>query len=154
VAVFRDELVNLLHGDADAKKLSAQTFMFSEFLVKNVPDLKLSSRGQKALVQAHCHHESVMGFQDERTLLARMGLDATIPDSGCCGMAGAFGFEAEHYDISMQCGERSILPEVRRASSDTLIIADGFSCREQITQSTSRQPQHIAEVLRSALKEK
>jgi Fe-S oxidoreductase len=80
-----------------------------------------------------------------------MGLDLQYPDSGCCGMAGAFGFEKRHYEISMRIGERVILPLVREAAADTLIIANGFSCREQIEQSTGRQTLHLAEVLRMAV---
>jgi hypothetical protein len=78
-------------------------------------------------------------------------LDFDVPDSGCCGMAGAFGFEAEHYEVSIACGERVLLPEVRKAGKDTLILADGFSCREQVRQTTDRVPLHVAEVLKMAL---
>jgi hypothetical protein len=80
-----------------------------------------------------------------------MGLDVEHPDSGCCGMAGAFGFEkGEKYEISVRAGERVLLPKVREAAADTLIIADGFSCREQIAQSTNRRALHLAQVLRLA----
>jgi Fe-S oxidoreductase len=91
-----------------------------------------------------------MRFDAEEALLRRIGLDLTHPDSGCCGMAGAFGFEEKHYDLSMKVGERVLLPMVRDASPDTLIIADGFSCREQIEQSTGRGTLHFAEVLKLA----
>jgi Fe-S oxidoreductase len=76
-----------------------------------------------------------------------------VLDSGCCGMAGSFGFEEEHYEVSMKCGERVLLPAVRRADEDTLIIANGFSCREQIAQATGRQALHLAEVIRIAMQE-
>jgi len=93
-----------------------------------------------------------MGMGDEETLLKRIGLDFSLPESGCCGMAGAFGFEpGDHYDVSVACGERVLLPEVRRAGDDTLIIADGFSCREQIFQGTGRRALHVAEVIQMAL---
>jgi len=105
---------------------------------------------RKALVQAHCHHKAIMRFASEEAVLRRMGLDYEHPDSGCCGMAGAFGFEQKNYEISMRVGERVILPAVREADADTLIIADGFSCREQITQGTGREALHLAEVLRLA----
>jgi FAD/FMN-containing dehydrogenase/Fe-S oxidoreductase len=150
VAVFRDELKDLLHGDLDAKRLSEQTFVLSEFLVKKAPHAPIPKLQRKAVIQGHCHHKSVIGFKDEEHVLKEIGLDVSIPDSGCCGMAGAFGFEKEHYDVSMLCGERAILPEVRKAEAETLIIADGFSCREQIMQSTKRKPLHLAEVLRMA----
>jgi hypothetical protein len=79
-----------------------------------------------------------------------VGLDATLLDSGCCGMAGGFGFESDHYDVSVACGERKMLPAVREAAPDTLVIADGFSCREQIRQGTPRRALHLAQVLQMA----
>lgn len=93
------------------------------------------------------------GMEDDAALLSTLGLDFEILDSGCCGMAGAFGFEKEHYDVSIRCGERVLLPAVRAAERDTLIIADGFSCREQIAQTTGRRALHLAEVLQAALRE-
>jgi hypothetical protein len=93
----------------------------------------------------------LIGYESERALLARMGLQAEYPDSGCCGMAGSFGYEpGRRYQVSQACGERVILPAVRRAAPDTLIIADGFSCREQIAQATGRRPVHLAQVLKLA----
>jgi Fe-S oxidoreductase len=93
-----------------------------------------------------------MTMTDEEELLRRMGLDVTTPEPGCCGMAGSFGFErGEHYDVSILCAEKALLPEVRRASPETLVIADGFSCREQIRQGAGREAMHLAEVLRMAL---
>ena len=83
----------------------------------------------------------------EEALLRRTGLDLEHPDSGCCGMAGAFGFDAKHYDLSMKVGERVLLPLVRESDPDTIIIANGFSCREQIEQATGRKTLHLAEVL-------
>jgi len=94
----------------------------------------------------------VLRFEDEQTLLEKLGVDYAVLDSGCCGMAGAFGFEkGEHYDVSIACGERVLLPAVRAAASETLIVANGFSCREQIAQTTGRRAVHIAEVLLMAL---
>ena len=84
-------------------------------------------------------------------MLRRIGLDVEQPDAGCCGMAGAFGFERDHYEISMRVGERVLLPKVRGAAPDTLIVADGFSCREQIVQATGRQALHLSQVLQMAL---
>jgi Fe-S oxidoreductase len=92
-----------------------------------------------------------MGMGADRELLARLGLDFEVLDSGCCGMAGAFGFEADHYEVSVACAERALLPAVRSASPDTLLLADGFSCREQISQLTGRGTLHLAEVVRGAL---
>jgi hypothetical protein len=105
------------------------------------------------LVQAHCHHASVLHFDDEETVLKNIGLDVEHPDSGCCGMAGAFGFEKDKYAISMRVGERVLLPKVRQAQRDTLIVADGFSCREQIAQTTNREALHLAQVLQMALRD-
>jgi Fe-S oxidoreductase len=124
----------------------------SEFIVRE--DIALPTLERKALVQAHCHHSAVLRFSDEETVLRKMGLDVEHPDSGCCGMAGAFGFEkGEKYEISVRAGERVLLPKVREAARDTLIIADGFSCREQIAQLTNREALHLAQVLRMAQRE-
>jgi len=99
----------------------------------------------------HCHHGAVLGYDREKELLEQMGLEVTIPDSGCCGMAGSFGFErGQRYEVSQACGERVILPAVRAAPQSTVVIADGFSCREQIGQATDRRPLHLAQVLRLA----
>jgi Fe-S oxidoreductase len=152
VAVFRDELGNLFPHDLDAQRLGRQTFTLAELLVDHTPGYTPPRLARHALVQRHCHHQAVMGFDEDKELLGRVGLDADIPDSGCCGMAGSFGYEAgEHYDVSMACGERVLLPAVRAASTDTVLMADGFSCREQISQSTSRRALHVAEVLRMAM---
>jgi Fe-S oxidoreductase len=86
-------------------------------------------------------------------LLARAGLDFESLDSGCCGLAGSFGYEADHYEISMQIGERVLLPAVRSTPPETLVVADGFSCREQIAHATGRRALHLAEVLQLALRE-
>jgi FAD/FMN-containing dehydrogenase/Fe-S oxidoreductase len=152
VSVFRDELLNLFPRDEYAKKLSASVLTLSEFIQREGKDFKVPEVRRKALVQAHCHHKSVMRFDAEDHVLQRLGLDYEHPDSGCCGMAGAFGFQREHYDISMKVGERVILPMVRASDPDTLIIADGFSCREQIAQATGRHPLHLAEVMRLGIK--
>jgi Fe-S oxidoreductase len=91
---------------------------------------------------------------DEEKVLRGLGLDVEVLDSGCCGMAGSFGFEAgERYEVSMKCGEQVLLPAVRRAAEDTLIVADGFSCQEQIAQATGRRALHLAQVLQMALRE-
>jgi Fe-S oxidoreductase len=102
-------------------------------------------------VHEHCHHKSVLGTQAERALLRRVGLQLDLPDSGCCGMAGSFGFEAAKVDVSLRCAERVLLPAVRACDERTLVIADGYSCREQIAQTTSRRVHHLAEVLQMAL---
>ncbi|HKS24656.1 MAG TPA: FAD-binding and (Fe-S)-binding domain-containing protein [Thermoanaerobaculia bacterium] len=150
VSVFRDELTGLYPAHPAAKRLKESTMTLSEFLVReNVP---LPSMKAKALMQAHCHHRAIMKINAEEEVLKKIGLDLETPDAGCCGMAGAFGFEREHYEISMRVGERLILPKVREASLDTIIVADGFSCREQIAQSTPRRALHLAQVLQMALR--
>ncbi|HEY3933542.1 MAG TPA: FAD-binding and (Fe-S)-binding domain-containing protein [Gemmatimonadales bacterium] len=152
VSVFRDELPGMLPDDPDAKRLSEQTYLLSEFLAAKAPSFSVPALAAKAIVQGHCHQRSVLHFDDEVTLLKKLGIDSDVLDSGCCGMAGAFGFErGEHYRVSIACGERVLLPKVREASPDTLIVANGFSCREQIAQTTDRRALHIAEVLKMAL---
>jgi Fe-S oxidoreductase len=150
-SVFRDELTGMLPHDERAKRLSGQTFLLSEFLQRYAPDAHFPALHRRALVHGHCHHKSVMKMDAELRLLQQLGLDMDTPDSGCCGMAGAFGFESQHYDVAMKIGERVLLPAVRRASKDTLIVSDGFSCHEQIAQSTDREPLHLAEVLDMAM---
>ncbi|MGH2344646.1 MAG: (Fe-S)-binding protein, partial [Chloroflexota bacterium] len=150
VAVFRDELVNLFPGNENARRLRQQSYLLSEFLVKKVEGYQPPRLEGKALLHGHCHHKAIMGLGDEERILAQMGLTLTVPDSGCCGMAGAFGFEKDHHEISIKVGERVLLPAVRQAGKDTLIITDGFSCREQIAQCTDRRAMHLAQVLRTA----
>lgn len=152
LAVFRDELINLLPHDEDARRLHAQSFTLGAFLSQQegyVPP-KLH---RKALVHAHCHHKAIMGLGGETDILDKMELDYEVLDSGCCGMAGSFGFEEDHYDVSVACGERVLLPAVRQAQDDALIIADGFSCQEQIEELTDRRGLHLAQVLQMALEE-
>ncbi len=152
ISVFRDEAVNLLHGDEDAARLSSQTFLFSEFLVRKAKHFAPPRLDARVVVHGHCHHKAVLRFDEEVQLLRTLGVDYTVLDSGCCGMAGAFGFEkGEHYNVSMKCGERVLLPAIRRAPPDTLVVSDGFSCREQIAQTTDRRALHIAELVRMAL---
>ncbi len=153
-AVFRDELPGLFPDDEDARRLSEQTHVLSEFLRKSAPGFQPPPFARTAILQGHCHQRAIMTMTDEEELLREMGIEVTIPEPGCCGMAGAFGFErGEHYDVSIRCAERALLPEVRRASLETLVIADGFSCREQIRQGTGREALHLAEILRTAMRE-
>ncbi|MDQ2904149.1 MAG: FAD-binding protein [Chloroflexota bacterium] len=154
LAVFRDELLNLFPNDLDAQRLSKQSFLLSEFLEKMAPEYQFPQLEGQAIVHAHCHHAAIMKMKDEWAVLARLGLDFQVLDSGCCGMAGSFGFEKEHYDVSIKAGERVLLPAVRAAAPDTLIIADGFSCQEQIAQTTRRRALHLAQVLHMALHSK
>jgi FAD/FMN-containing dehydrogenase/Fe-S oxidoreductase len=151
-AVFRDELTNLFPNDQRALKLSRQTFLLSEFLEKKAAGFKPPRLEAKALVHGHCHHKSLMKMTDEEAVLQKMGIDWSTPAPGCCGMAGSFGFEKDKYDVSMAIGELELLPAVRQSPLESLIIADGFSCREQIAQGTGRHALHLAEVMALALK--
>lgn len=153
VAVFRDELVNFFPHDENARRLKEQSFLLSEFLAKKVENYQPPKLQRKAVVHGHCHQKALMRMTSEEAILKKLGIDYQLLDSGCCGMAGSFGFEKEHYDVSIKVGERVLLPAVRSADEDTLIIANGFSCREQIAQTTNRQGLHLAEVIQMALHE-
>ncbi len=152
-SVFRDEMLNLLPDDARAQKLSTQVFLLSEFLEQKADHSRLPALARKALVHGHCHQKSVLKMTDEESVLQRLGLDYEMPSPGCCGMAGAFGFEKEKYAVSLAIGELELLPAVRKTPDDWLIIANGFSCREQIQQCTGRRALHLAEVIQMAMRE-
>ncbi|QYM78818.1 FAD-binding protein [Horticoccus luteus] len=150
---FRDELCSIIPHNEDAQRLSKQTLLLSEFIDQKMPDYPLPKLARRALVHGHCHHKAIMKLTAEERVLKRMGVDYEVLDSGCCGMAGAFGFEKEHYELSIAAGERVLLPKVRAADTDTLVVANGFSCREQIKQTTERQALHLAHVLEMAERE-
>ena len=153
-AVFREELGNLFPNEQNAQRLKKQTLLLSEFLARHTPEYPKRELRKKALVHAHCHHRAVMGLKDEQEILKRLGLDFQVLDSGCCGMAGAFGFEkGEHYEVSVKCGERILLPAVRKTDAGTLVITNGFSCHEQILQQSGRRALHLAEVLLIAMQQ-
>jgi len=149
-AVFRDELNGLFPKSARAHRLQEQTFTLSEFLHQQKDFVPPTFR-KKAMVHGHCHHKAIMRMEFEEQLYRDMHLDWKMPDSGCCGMAGSFGFEQDKYEVSVAIGERVLLPAIRRAEESTLLIADGFSCREQIAQLTNREAMHTAEVLAMAM---
>ena len=151
VAVFRDELVNLFPHDRRARLLSQQTFVLSEFLEKFAGNFELPQLNRKALVHGHCHHKSVIKMNSEESVLRRLGIQFQSPAPGCCGMAGGFGFEKDKYRVSQEIGELELLPAVRETPPHWLVIADGFSCREQIAQGSDRQALHLAEVIQMAL---
>jgi FAD/FMN-containing dehydrogenase/Fe-S oxidoreductase len=150
-SVFRDELTNLLPHDPRAAKLRDQTFLLSEFLIKHAPHYQPPQLDEKIIVHGHCHHRATMGMHDEIALLRLTGAKVELLDSGCCGMAGPFGFEKEKYDLSQKLGERVLLPAVRN-NPKSIIVSDGFSCSEQITQNTNARPMHLAEVLAQSQK--
>ncbi len=147
-SVFRDELRNLFPTDPRAERLRNQVFLLSEFLARHAPDYRPPRNPQrKLLVHGHCHHKSLMKMSDELALLRATGAEVEHLDSGCCGMAGPFGFEREKFAVSQAVGERVLLPAVRKAEPTTIIVSDGFSCREQIAQNSPRRAVHFAEAI-------
>jgi Fe-S oxidoreductase len=153
VSVLRDEMSSLLPRDQDAKRLAEQTFLFAEFLTRHGAHQRLGriEGSTKAVVQGHCHQQALFGMQDEAELLKAVGVEAQVMDEGCCGLAGSFGFErGEKYRVSMQVGELGVLRHVRAADERALLVADGFSCREQIRAGAGRRALHVAEVARLA----
>jgi FAD/FMN-containing dehydrogenase/Fe-S oxidoreductase len=149
VSAFRDELPNLFPDDQRARRLAKQTITLSEFLARaDLP--RLPRIDGRALVQIHCHHHAVLDEGAEASVLNRLGMSYEIMKSGCCGMAGSFGFERGKYDLSRAMAERAMAPQIRAAAADVQIIADGFSCRAQIERFTGRTTAHLAEVLAGA----
>ncbi|HWR36124.1 MAG TPA: FAD-linked oxidase C-terminal domain-containing protein [Clostridia bacterium] len=151
VAVFRDEMPNLFPNDEHAKRLHDQTYIFSDFLEQHAKDFAPPPLHRKAIVQGHCHHKALFRMDTEEAALKRAGLDCEIPNNGCCGLAGSFGFEKDKYDVSMKIAEIELKPLLERATPETIIVADGFSCREQIAQTSDRHALHLAEVMQMAL---
>ena len=152
VAVFRDELVGLLPHDDDAKRLCLQTLTLAEFLRTAGARLEPPRVGAQGARARALPSEGGDGRRARsRSCFERIGLDFEVLDSGCCGLAGSFGFEHDHYDISVKIGERRLLPAVRDAAEDTLLVADGFSCKTQIEQLTDRRALHTAQVIRMAM---
>jgi Fe-S oxidoreductase len=151
VSVFREELPNLLARDEQAKRLSQQVFLFSEFLARKAPSFPFAKVNRKAVIHAHCHHQAVLKTDALHELLERLGLQFRILDSGCCGMAGSFGFEEEKYDVSVKCAQLVLLPELNKTPAETLVVINGFSCRAQIEELSGRRPLHVAELLKMGL---
>jgi Fe-S oxidoreductase len=149
VAVFRDELTKMLPDDEDAKRLCKQTFHLAEFLLRE-QGYEAPQLAGRAVLHGHCHGRATNGFAPEQSLLERAGLAVDAPETGCCGMAGAWGYERGHYDVSVACAQRKLIPVVRDAAPKTILIASGFSCRSQIEQLAGVKPLHVAQVLRLA----
>ena len=160
-SAFHDELSNLMPNSEDGKRLKSLTFTLSDFLRSKAPNYRIPQMNRKAIVHGHCHQKALDALNDkeygklfaEKEIFDKMGIEHKHPDGGCCGMAGAFGYEKEndHYEVAVAAGERMLLPEVRNARNDELIIADGFSCQEQIEQQTNRAALHTAQVLQMAI---
>ena len=151
-AVLRGDLTELLPDEPGAAQIADRTFTLAEFLTEQAQRWQPPPLDRSSISQTHCHQHAVMGFAADQQLLARAGVRNRVLDSGCCGLAGNFGFERGHYDVSKACGERVLLPAVRAADPETLVLADGFSCRTQIVQETGRIALHLAEVLRMAIR--
>ncbi|MGY9069201.1 FAD-linked oxidase C-terminal domain-containing protein [Streptomyces sp. CAS3] len=152
-AVFRSDAPELLPDDPDVRRLAGQVRTFAEQLVHHAPDdWRPPALARQALVQTHCHQHVVLKDDADRTLMRRAHLDADVLDEGCCGLAGNFGFERGHHEVSMAVAEQGVLPAVRGAAPDSLVLADGFSCRTQIEEGgTGRRALHLAEALAFAL---
>jgi Fe-S oxidoreductase len=141
-----------------AEMLAAQTVTFAELLDKRAPEFAPRLGGgaggrRRAIVQTHCHQHAILGDDADRKLMERIGLDAEVLDSGCCGLAGDFGMSKGHRDVSYACAERVLYPAVRQAGTQTLVLADGFSCRLQIASGDSgRRGVHLAEVVAAAVR--
>jgi Fe-S oxidoreductase len=152
---LRDEFRALLPG-AQTEKLASSALLFEEFLACEAEAGRLKGpiarhRG-KVLLHGHCHQKAFGALGSVGTALALIdGLAVESVEASCCGMAGAFGYGADTYEVSMAMGELSVLPAVRAAAADTLIAADGFSCRHQIWDGTGRQPRHVVLILRDAI---
>jgi len=153
---LRDEFKAVLPGEA-ADTIAGQAMLFEEFLARESDSgrlmLPLKSAGAaRALLHGHCHQKAFDVMPAVRKVLALVpGLDVETIESSCCGMAGSFGYEAEHYEVSMKMGEAALLPRVRAAATSTLIVADGTSCRHQIRDGARREAMHVARVLERAL---
>ncbi|MEV3965074.1 FAD-binding and (Fe-S)-binding domain-containing protein [Nocardia sp. NPDC050193] len=151
-AVFRADLPELLDGDEDAHRLAAQTHTLAEILTRHAPEWVPPAVGAATMVQPHCHQHAVLGYDRDRELLRDTGAQVEVLDAGCCGLAGNFGFERGHYDISVACAEDALLPALGGRAPGTEVLADGFSCRTQIRQlAPDARPRHLAELLAAAL---
>ncbi|MEU4118401.1 FAD-binding and (Fe-S)-binding domain-containing protein [Kitasatospora sp. NPDC028055] len=149
-ATLREDLPRLL--GADGRPLSQRTRTFAEFIDEYAPQAPLPRVRLEAVTQTHCHQHAVLGSAADRRVEARLGLDNRVLDSGCCGLAGNFGFERGHFEVSQAIAERVLLPEVRAAGPETVVLADGFSCRTQIAQlADGRRALHLAELIARAL---
>jgi FAD/FMN-containing dehydrogenase/Fe-S oxidoreductase len=153
-AVFRNELPNMLPLDEDAKRLARQTTSFGEFLAQQADGWEFPRLERKALVHFHCHQRATSDTDCDQLVLDRLGLDYDVLSTGCCGLAGSFGYErGERYEVSIKAGEQVLLPAVREASPHAIVLTDGFSCRSQIEHGTDRSALHLAEVVEMAMRE-
>ncbi|MDN5857405.1 MAG: FAD-binding protein [Pseudonocardia sp.] len=151
-AALRADAAELLPGDPAAAAVAGGVRTFAELLAAHADELRERASGTvRALVQLHCHQHADLGSEADRTVMAALGIEAEVLDSGCCGLAGNFGFEKGHYEVSMAAAERVLLPAVRAAAPDVEVLADGFSCRTQLRQAGTREPVHLAQLAARAL---
>jgi len=157
ILTLRDEYLNLASDTEQAKKLAAGTFTFEEFVVNESESGRFTPAWKpnagKALLHGHCHHKAMVGNDSTVAALAIAGYQVEVIQSGCCGMAGDFGFTEDHYEVSRTIGEERLFPAVRAADAQTVIVASGTSCRHQIGDFTERHPIHLAEALGLAVEE-
>ena len=146
VSAFRDELPNLFPGDAQAQALSKQTRFLTEFLKDRGLSPAAPDSHAPLLVQFHCHHHSVLDKKAELELIKALPAPSQVLQHGCCGMAGAFGFEVAKYALSRTIAERGLLPDIANTPKDTIIIANGFSCREH-DRAAERSPDHASRAI-------
>jgi FAD/FMN-containing dehydrogenase/Fe-S oxidoreductase len=152
-SLFRSDATELLPDDPRARRLAEQTVTLAELLDRRASDVDFGRLvDTEALTQTHCHQHATLGSRADDRVLSRVGVDSGRLDSGCCGLAGNFGFEKGHYDVSVAVGEHALLPALRAASPETVVLADGYSCRTQITQLSERSPRHLAELLCDAIR--
>jgi Fe-S oxidoreductase len=149
-ATLRSDLPELLHDDPRAARVAASVVTFAEALERYAPGWTPPALDRPVVGQTHCHQHAVLGDAPDRRLRASAGLTGDL-SGGCCGLAGNFGFEKGHHDVSVACAEEQLLPAVRAATEDTLILADGFSCRTQLEHLAGRRGAHLAEVLAEGL---
>jgi FAD/FMN-containing dehydrogenase/Fe-S oxidoreductase len=147
-ASFRDELVAMLPGDPAARRLSRQTHTLAEFLDRYGADWRPAQLEGTVLLQTHCHEHAVLDASAQLRVLARTGVTVEPTGAGCCGLAGSWGFERAHHDVSLAIGEQRLFPAVRTRAAGTVVLADGFSCRTQIADGTGVQALHLAQLLR------
>jgi FAD/FMN-containing dehydrogenase/Fe-S oxidoreductase len=149
ILTFRDELPRLFPSDPVAQALAKATFMLDEFLASSAPAYTPAPHPGRALLHGHCHQKAIAGLKHETALLGRVsGLELEVLDAGCCGMAGAFGYEANHYGISKTLAERVLVPAIRHSEPGTIVISDGFSCRSQVRHfCPDARVMHLAQVL-------
>jgi Fe-S oxidoreductase len=149
-AALRTDLPELLHDDPRAARLAARVLTFAETLERHAPDWSPPRVDRPATGQTHCHQHAVLGDAPDRRLRAAAGLTGEL-SGGCCGLAGNFGFEKGHFEVSRTCAEDQLLPAVRQAPEAAVVLADGFSCRTQLEQLAGVSGRHLAEILAEAL---